>query len=80
MPKVDRTRIDYMPGKAAHEALVLASNMFPALRTQALLDKLVITALSALRHDSRPWRAPHLFGKDRDRWKLPTELLPENTP
>lgn len=76
MPKVDRTRIDYMPGDAAYEALAMASYMFPALRTQAIIDKLVITAVSALQHDSNPWRPPYLPGKDRDRWRLPDDLLP----
>ena len=48
MPKSDRTRIDYMPGDAALDALALAEGMFPALRTQALIDRLLITAVSAL--------------------------------
>ena len=48
MPKKDRTRIDYVPGKAAFDALALASDMFPNMRPQALIDKLVITGLVAL--------------------------------
>lgn len=32
MPKKDRTRIDYMPGSAAFEALGLAAEMFPTMR------------------------------------------------
>ena len=71
MPKKDRARIDYMPGSAALEALRLAGAMFPNTRPQALLDKLVITGLCALH-----WKAPALYGADRDRWKLPQELKP----
>ena len=74
MPKKDRTRIDYMPGSAAFEALGVAGAMFPNLRTQALIDKLVITAVSALAHQH--WRPPALWGRDRDDWKLPKELGP----
>lgn len=48
MAKKDRTRIDYMPGNAAFEALGLASDMFPTMRPQELIDKLVITGLCAL--------------------------------
>lgn len=66
MSKNDRTRIDYMPGQAANDALGLASAMFPNLRSQALIDKLVITGLCALH-----WKGPELWGTDRDRWKLP---------
>ena len=76
MTKKDRTRIDYMPGNAALEALGLAGDMFPNARPQALLDKLVITAVSALAHEH--WKPPALWGRDRDAWKLPDELRPEN--
>ena len=71
MPKNDRTRIDYMPGSAAFEALGLAAEMFPNMRAQALIDKLVITGLCALH-----WKAPALYGGDRDSWTLPDELRP----
>ena len=74
MSKSERTRIDYMPGAAALEALDVAAAMFPDTRQQALLDKLVITAVSALAH--KHWHAPHLGGRDRDRWKLPDDLRP----
>ena len=74
MPKTDRTRIDYMPGAAALDALNLAAEMFPDARLQALLDMLVITAVSALAH--KHWQPPRLWGRDRDAWKLPTELKP----
>ena len=77
MPKIDRTRIDYMPGGAALDALALAQAMYPKLRTQALLDRLLITAVSALHHamHHRPWQAPGMWGNDRDRWKLPDSLV-----
>lgn len=76
MPKIDRTRIDYMPGGAALDALALAQAMYPKLRTQALLDRLLITAVSALHHSThhRPWQPPGMWGNDRDRWKLPLDL------
>jgi hypothetical protein len=73
MPKKDRARIDYMPGSAAVDALAVAAVMFPNMRPQAVIDKLVITGLCALR-----WKAPTLYGDDRDRWKLPDELRPVN--
>lgn len=69
MAKSERTRIDYMPGQGAFDALSLAADMFPNLRTQALIDKLVITGLCALH-----WKAPALYGADRDRWQLPDYL------
>ena len=75
MAKNDRTRIDYMPGNAAFEALGLASDLFPNLRPQALIDKLVITGLCALH-----WKPPSLWGTDRDRWQLPKEIAPGNNP
>lgn len=78
MPKSDRTRIDYMPGGAALEALDIASDMFPDMRPQTLLDKLVITAVSALAH--KHWQPPRLWGKDRDTWKLPEGLTPGDGP
>ena len=68
MPKNERTRIDYMPGDAALDALALAGEMLPDTRPQALLDKLVITAVSALVHDRqhKRWEPPRLWGKNRD--------------
>ena len=80
MPKIDRARIDYMPGDAALDALALAEGMFPALRTQALIDRLLITAVSALHHAAqhKPWQPPAMWGSNRDRWKLPDSLTPEN--
>lgn len=69
MAKKDRTRIDYMPGQAAFDALGLASEIFPNMRPQALIDKLVITGLVALH-----WKPPMLFGADRDRWTLPEQF------
>jgi hypothetical protein len=66
MPKKDRTRIDYMSGKAAFDALALSSEMFLNMRPQALIDKLVIAGLVALH-----WEPSRLYGTDRDHWKLP---------
>ena len=72
MAKKDRTRIDYMPGQAAFDALGLASKMFPNMRPQALIDKLQITGLCALHW--KPPELPKLWGTDRDRWKLPEQF------
>jgi len=69
MSKAVRTRIDYMPGQAALAALGLASEMYPNLRTQALIDKLVITGLAALQ-----WKPPQLYGHNRDAWRLPEQF------
>lgn len=69
MTKKDRARIDYMPGQAAFDALGIASAMFPDMRSQAVLDKLVINGLWALQ-----WKPPALYGTDRDRWQLPGSL------
>lgn len=69
MAKKDRARIDYMPGQAACDALALASEMFPNLRPQAVIDKLVITGLVALQ-----WKPPALYGQNRDAWQLPDGL------
>ncbi|OPZ71530.1 MAG: hypothetical protein BWY80_01307 [Firmicutes bacterium ADurb.Bin456] len=71
MPKNSRVRIDYMPGNAALEALGIAESMLPKLRTQALIDRLVITGVCALQ-----WKAPTLWGDDRDRWQLPDTIKP----
>lgn len=77
MPRTDRSRVDYMPGAAAATALGLAAEMYPQLRTQELIDKLVITGLSALRHKS--WQPLYLSGRDRDKWALPASLIPVGT-
>ena len=69
MAKKNRTRIDYMPGQAAFDALGLASEMFPTMRPQALIDRLVITGLVALH-----WKPPQLYGHNRDAWRLPEQF------
>lgn len=78
IPKIDRTRIDYMPGDAALHALALGAGMFPNLRTQAVIDRLVIVAVSAMHHadQHKPWKPPSMWGNDRDRWNLPDSLMP----
>lgn len=72
MPKSERIRVDYQPGEAALKALEIAAGMFPDLRQQALIDKLVITAASVLHHGH--WQPPRLYGSNRDHWKLPEGL------
>ena len=69
MAKKDRARIDYMPGRAAFEALGIAGAMFANMRPQALIGRLLITGLCALH-----WKPPMLYGADRDRWKLPEQF------
>lgn len=71
MPKTDRVRVDYMPCPAAVAALEAAQALYPDSSTQALIDRLVITGLSALVLGH--WQPPRLWG-NRDRWKLPAEL------
>ena len=72
MSKANRVRVDYVPGPAALEALQAAQELHPKDNTQALLDRLVITGLSALVHGR--WEPPRLFGRDREQWRLPEEL------
>lgn len=72
MSKTNRVRVDYMPGAAALQALEIAQAMHPNSNAQALIDRLVITGLAALLHP--PWSPPSLYGRDRDRWKLPDGL------
>lgn len=68
MPETTRRRIDYMPGPAAQGALDRAAGVYPELRLQALIDKLVICGLSALTFDH--WTPPALHGKNRDLWPV----------
>ena len=72
MSKTNRVRVDYTPGPAALEALEVAQALHPDCNTQALIDRLVITGLSALVHGH--WQPPRLYGRDRERWKLPEGL------
>ena len=51
-----------MPGQAACDSLDIAADMFPDMRQQALIDMLVLAGLCALL-----WKAPPLYGSDRDR-------------
>ncbi len=70
--RAGRVRVDYMPGPAAVEALQAAQRLYPNSNTQALIDRLIITGLSALVQGH--WRPPPLYGRDRDAWKLPDDL------
>ncbi len=64
-----RTRIDWAPGAAARQALEIGEQLFPHLGRQAVIDKLLICGLHALRHVP-----PALWGQDRDAWQLPAGL------
>ncbi len=72
MSKATRTRIDYMPCPAALEALQAAQKLHPDRITQRLIDRLVITGLSALVHGR--WEPPRLHGRNREQWRLPDNL------
>ena len=75
MAKSDRVRVDYMPCPAAVEALQAGQRLFPDNNAQAVIDRLVITGLSALVQGH--WQPPSLYGRDRDRWKLSEALRRE---
>lgn len=62
-----------MPGQAAQEAIEAGRELFGLLGTQEIIDRLVITGLSALKHR---WVPPAFHGRDRDTWRLPTDLQP----
>lgn len=72
MSSTDRPRIDYRPGKAAQEAIERARTRYPETRLQDLIDRLLITGLSALEWPH--WTPPPLLGRKRDRWALPAAL------
>jgi hypothetical protein len=69
-----RLRVEWVPGPAALEALDIAERQLgPAgLRTQEVIDRLVILGLWALKNP--PKRPPDLWGKDRAQWTLPADL------
>jgi hypothetical protein len=72
MPDSTRKRIEWYPGDAALEALQVATEKYPRLRQQALLDFIFLAGLSALTHQH--WQPPALHGADRHRWRLPAAL------
>lgn len=69
-----RQRIDWAPGDAALEAIEIAETLFPHLRRQEIIDRLVLTGLWALRQP--PAIPPRFDGCDRDQWRLPANLRP----
>lgn len=60
------TRVDWMPGDAALQALEEIIRLRPGLNRQDAIDYAVITAASALRF--RTWQPPQVVGKGRHRW------------
>ena len=50
----------------------MGETLFPHLSRQAVIDRLVITGLYALKQP--PWQPPELWGRHRDRWRLPTSI------
>jgi hypothetical protein len=74
--KAPRLRVDWMPGPAACDALEIGEQLLPHLGRQAVIDKLLICGLHALRQSP-----PVLWGHDRDEWALPPGLaLPKAVP
>lgn len=73
-----KPRIEWVPGPAALETLAIAEDLFPGMGRQAVIDRLVITGLSA--YLTRPWEPPALTGRARHRWRLPAELAGRRTP
>lgn len=69
MTKPELRRIDYAPGPAASDALREAAELWPDLNLQAQIDRLVISGMSALKHQH--WVPPALHGRQRQRWRLP---------
>ena len=79
MSKANRTRVDYMPSFAAVQALQAAQKPHPDHNIQRMIDRLIITGVSALAHGR--WEPPRLYGRDREQWVLPVELRrPEPDP
>jgi hypothetical protein len=62
-----KSRIDWVPGPAATRALQEAEQLFPRLKRQEVIDKLVISGLSALTYVA--WTPPQLSGRNRHRWR-----------
>lgn len=73
-----KNRVDWMPGPAALRALGIAEEMWTGLRRQDVIDRLVLTGLSAVLHE--PWREPVLQGRSRYRWELPSDLADKAIP
>lgn len=68
-------RIEWTPGGYAQAELERARKLFPHLTRQALIDRLVIVAVSALTHAR--WTPPELHGNNRHCWRnVPREHVP----
>lgn len=65
-------RIEWNPGDAAFDALVVGESLFPTRNRQDVIDMLVIIAVSALK--SRPWQPPAFPVGSRYRWRLPANV------
>lgn len=69
-----RQRIDWCPGDAALQALAAGEELFPTLKRQDVIDRLLITGLCA--YLGTHWQPPPFVGTQRDRWRLPA-YVPE---
>jgi hypothetical protein len=65
----DKDRIDYTPGDACKEAIAEGQEMWPDLGRLAVIDRLILIGLSAVKHVH--WKEPLLPGRDRRRWRKP---------
>jgi hypothetical protein len=65
-----RKRTDYRPGPAAADAIGIGETLFPKLSRQAVIDRLIIAGLHALRVPP----PPTFWGGDRFSWVLPKDL------
>ncbi|CAM3885224.1 hypothetical protein [Roseateles saccharophilus] len=77
MPRKPRqTRIEWLPGPAAQQALQILRALHPSHSQQALIDLALIRMAWADR-----FPPPQMPGRDRMRWALPAELkLPSVDP
>ena len=58
--------------------LVTSDSQLGVEKRALTIDRLVITAVSALHHAAqhKPWQPPSMGGTDRDGWSLPNSLTP----
>lgn len=67
-----KTRIDWVPGAAALDALAIAEECFPNQGRQAVIDRMLIMGVSA--YLASHWQPPQFVGRSRHRWHLPADL------
>lgn len=65
-------RIDWYPGPAALQALGVGEELYPQCNRQEVIDRLVITAVSAIL--APQWQPPPFPAGTRHRWPLPADV------